>query len=168
MILTLCRPAPYLLGAKRLGVDPAKCKRHYQTILSAHRNSVVGLVVEDAPAGVRSGHAASCKTLGVITSHSREVMEAVAPTFLVDKLDRQVGPRAFILWHGLICTHKQCHHDCYQRRRRGDHYNSVEYAYKSMKMDSQEQEIIHLDIDMNNQHGYAQQTIEVIERARTS
>ncbi|KZV75120.1 phosphatase [Peniophora sp. CONT] len=63
-------PDPYLLGASKLGVDPTKC-----------------LVVEDAPAGVRSGHAAGCKTLGVVTSHSREVMEAVSPTFLVDKLD---------------------------------------------------------------------------------
>ncbi|VDC06654.1 unnamed protein product [Peniophora sp. CBMAI 1063] len=64
------QPDPYLLGASRLGVDPTKC-----------------LVVEDAPVGVRSGHAAGCKTLGVVTSHSREVMEAVNPTFLVDKLD---------------------------------------------------------------------------------
>ncbi|EJF62813.1 phosphatase [Dichomitus squalens] len=62
-------PDPYLLGAKRAGVDPTRC-----------------LVVEDAPAGVRSGQAAGCKTLGLITSHSREQMEAVKPDWLVPNL----------------------------------------------------------------------------------
>ncbi|KAI0031680.1 phosphatase [Vararia minispora EC-137] len=47
---------------------------------------LLGLVVEDAPAGIRSGQAAGCKTLGVITSHSREQMEAVSPNFLVPNL----------------------------------------------------------------------------------
>lgn len=42
------QPAPYLLGASRLGVDPADC-----------------LVVEDAPAGARAGRAAGCRVLGV-------------------------------------------------------------------------------------------------------
>ncbi|KAH9927185.1 phosphatase [Epithele typhae] len=64
-------PDPYLLGAKRAGVDPARC-----------------LVVEDAPAGVRSGQAAGCKTLGLITSHSREQMEEVAPDYLVKNLSK--------------------------------------------------------------------------------
>ncbi|KAI0751537.1 phosphatase [Daedaleopsis nitida] len=62
-------PDPYLLGAKRAGVDPSRC-----------------LVVEDAPAGVRSGQAAGCKTLGLITSHSREQMEEVKPDWLVPNL----------------------------------------------------------------------------------
>lgn len=65
------RPDPYLLGAKRAGVDPARC-----------------LVVEDAPAGVRSGKAAGCKTLGLITSHSREQMEQVKPDYLVSNLSK--------------------------------------------------------------------------------
>ncbi|PIL36938.1 hypothetical protein GSI_00629 [Ganoderma sinense ZZ0214-1] len=65
------RPDPYLLGAKRAGVDPSRC-----------------LVVEDAPAGVRSGNAAGCKTLGLITSHSREQMEEVKPDWLVSNLAR--------------------------------------------------------------------------------
>ena len=65
------RPDPYLLGAKRAGVDPTRC-----------------LVVEDAPAGIRSGQAAGCKTLGLITSHSREQMEAVKPDWLVRNLAR--------------------------------------------------------------------------------
>ncbi|KAM5531931.1 hypothetical protein V8D89_014401 [Ganoderma adspersum] len=62
-------PDPYLLGAERTGVDPSRC-----------------LVVEDAPAGVRSGKAAGCKTLGLITSHSREQMEEVKPDWLVPNL----------------------------------------------------------------------------------
>ncbi|THH12494.1 hypothetical protein EW146_g7646 [Bondarzewia mesenterica] len=62
-------PDPYLLGAKRCGVDPKSC-----------------LVVEDAPAGVLSGSAAGCKTLALITSHSREQLIAVKPDFLVDNL----------------------------------------------------------------------------------
>ena len=66
-----CRPDPYLLGAKRAGVDPARC-----------------LVVEDAPAGVRSGKAAGCKTLGLITSHTREQLEEVKPDWLVPNLAR--------------------------------------------------------------------------------
>ena len=65
------RPDPYLLGAKRAGVDPTRC-----------------LVVEDAPAGVRSGKAAGCKTLGLITSHTREQMEEVKPDWLVPNLAR--------------------------------------------------------------------------------
>jgi glycerol 3-phosphatase-1 len=44
------------------------------------------LVFEDAPSGIRSGAAAGCHTLGVVTSHTREQLEAVKPTYLVDKL----------------------------------------------------------------------------------
>ncbi|CAL1701125.1 unnamed protein product [Somion occarium] len=62
-------PDPYLLGAKKCGVDPAKC-----------------LVAEDAPAGVRSGNAAGCKTLAVITSHTREQLEAAKPDYIVKDL----------------------------------------------------------------------------------
>lgn len=34
-------------------------------------------MIEDAPAGLRSGRAAGCKVLGVCTSHSREQVESV-------------------------------------------------------------------------------------------
>jgi sugar-phosphatase len=44
-------PAPYLLGAQRLGVDPARC-----------------LVVEDAPSGLASARAAGAATLAVTTT----------------------------------------------------------------------------------------------------
>ncbi|EJD01137.1 phosphatase [Fomitiporia mediterranea MF3/22] len=62
-------PDPYLEGAKLLGLDPRRC-----------------LVVEDAPAGIASGLAAGCKTLGVITSHSGEAMLREGTTYLVKDL----------------------------------------------------------------------------------
>lgn len=52
-------PAPYLLAAARLGVDPAHC-----------------LVVEDAPAGLAAGRAAGCATLAVTTTHPADVLDA--------------------------------------------------------------------------------------------
>ncbi|KAK0490803.1 HAD-like domain-containing protein [Armillaria novae-zelandiae] len=63
-------PDPYLLGAKKCGVKPENC-----------------VVFEDAPAGIRSGKAAGCKTIGFLTTHSRELMEAVQPDFLVPNMD---------------------------------------------------------------------------------
>ncbi|KAJ7639039.1 HAD-like domain-containing protein [Roridomyces roridus] len=59
-------PDPYLLGAKRCGVKPENC-----------------VVFEDAPAGVISGKAAGCKTIGFLTSHTRAQMEVAKPDFLV-------------------------------------------------------------------------------------
>ncbi|THH11735.1 hypothetical protein EW145_g465 [Phellinidium pouzarii] len=64
-------PDPYVEGAKLCGVDPKRC-----------------LVVEDAPAGIYSGQAAGCKTLAVITSHTREVMIQAKPDYLVRNLSR--------------------------------------------------------------------------------
>ncbi|KAK0498573.1 HAD-like domain-containing protein [Armillaria luteobubalina] len=63
-------PDPYLLGAKKCGVKPENC-----------------VVFEDAPAGIRSGKAAGCKTIGFLTTHSKELMEAVQPDFLVPNMD---------------------------------------------------------------------------------
>ena len=45
-------PAPYLLAAERLGVDPADC-----------------LVVEDAPAGLAAATAAGARSLAVLVTH---------------------------------------------------------------------------------------------------
>ncbi|KAH9850000.1 phosphatase [Lenzites betulinus] len=64
-------PDPYLLGAKRCGVDPARC-----------------LVVEDAPAGVRSGKAAGSKTLALVTSHTREQLDEAKPDYVVSNLSK--------------------------------------------------------------------------------
>jgi sugar-phosphatase len=54
-------PAPYLLAAQRLGVDPARC-----------------LVVEDAPAGLTAARAAGCATLAVLTTHPAAELDAEA------------------------------------------------------------------------------------------
>ncbi|KAF9472960.1 HAD-like protein [Pholiota conissans] len=62
-------PDPYLLGAKKCGVKPENC-----------------LVFEDAPNGIRSGRAAGCKTVGLLTTHSREQVEAAQPDFIVKDL----------------------------------------------------------------------------------
>jgi mannitol-1-/sugar-/sorbitol-6-phosphatase len=58
-------PAPYLLGAQRLGVDPATC-----------------LVVEDAPSGLQAARAAGAATLAVTTTTpaDRLVADAVVGT----------------------------------------------------------------------------------------
>ncbi|EIM92084.1 HAD-like protein [Stereum hirsutum FP-91666 SS1] len=66
-------PDPYLAGAKKCGVDPSKC-----------------LVVEDAPSGLRAGHAAGSKTLAVCTSHTRSQIEesGANPDFIVTDLSK--------------------------------------------------------------------------------
>lgn len=56
-------PSCYLLGARRLGVDPAKC-----------------LVFEDAPAGIAAGSAAGCG-VAVISATHRHPLETGFPTF---------------------------------------------------------------------------------------
>lgn len=52
-------PDPFLLAARRLGVDPGDC-----------------LVVEDAPSGLVAARAAGCATLAVTTTTPREVLAA--------------------------------------------------------------------------------------------
>ncbi|MGY1845205.1 HAD-IA family hydrolase [Modestobacter sp. SYSU DS0875] len=54
-------PDPFLLGAQRLGFDPARC-----------------LAVEDAPAGLASARAAGCTTLAVGDTHRPDELEADA------------------------------------------------------------------------------------------
>src|ERR1700758_1890845 len=48
-------PEPYRKGSELLGVDPSMC-----------------LVVEDAPAGIRSAHAAGMKVISLPTTYARE------------------------------------------------------------------------------------------------
>jgi mannitol-1-/sugar-/sorbitol-6-phosphatase len=48
-------PEPYLLAAKRLGLDPTRC-----------------VVVEDAPAGITSARAAGARVIGVISTNSAD------------------------------------------------------------------------------------------------
>jgi sugar-phosphatase len=52
-------PEPYLLAARQLGVDPARC-----------------VVFEDAPAGLRAGRAAGMTTVALATTHRAEELAA--------------------------------------------------------------------------------------------
>lgn len=52
-------PEPYLAGAKLLGLPPKDC-----------------LVIEDAASGANAGHAAGCKVLATLFSHSLESLSA--------------------------------------------------------------------------------------------
>ncbi|MEU9737329.1 HAD family hydrolase [Streptomyces sp. NPDC048002] len=52
-------PEPYLLAARRLGVDPARC-----------------VVFEDAPAGLQAGRAAGMTTVALATTHRAHELDA--------------------------------------------------------------------------------------------
>ena len=68
-------PDPYLEAARRLGVDPARC-----------------LVVEDAPAGLKSARAAGCATLAVITTTRPEDLIADAVVKDLSHVQFEVTP----------------------------------------------------------------------------
>jgi mannitol-1-/sugar-/sorbitol-6-phosphatase len=61
-------PEPYLMGARMLGLKPEEC-----------------LVIEDASSGARAGHAAGCKVLATLFSHSLESLSAA--DWVVKSLD---------------------------------------------------------------------------------
>ena len=52
-------PEPYLLAARQMGVDPARC-----------------VVFEDAPAGLRAGRAAGMITVALATTHQAHELDA--------------------------------------------------------------------------------------------
>ena len=58
---------------------------------SSWLNKDAGLVVEDAPNGVRSGKAAGCAVLALLTTHSRSSLEDAKPDWIVKNLERSVG-----------------------------------------------------------------------------
>jgi sugar-phosphatase len=60
-------PEPYLTGAQHLGLKPEEC-----------------LVIEDAASGAKAGHAAGCKVLATLFSHSLESLSAA--DWVVDSL----------------------------------------------------------------------------------
>ncbi|CAA7260030.1 unnamed protein product [Cyclocybe aegerita] len=62
-------PDPYILGAEKCGVKPENC-----------------VVFEDAPSGIRSGRAAGCKTVALLTTHTRQQLEEAKPDFIVKDL----------------------------------------------------------------------------------
>ncbi|KAG4219408.1 hypothetical protein PC116_g32112 [Phytophthora cactorum] len=65
-------PACYDLGREKLGLSPD--------------DSSEILVLEDSPAGIRSGKAAGCKVLGLVTSHTAEQVLAAEPDWIVRDL----------------------------------------------------------------------------------
>lgn len=66
-------PDPYIAGAKTCGIDPKNC-----------------LVVEDAPSGLKAGHAAGSKTLAVCTSHTKQLLldSGANPDYIVTDLTK--------------------------------------------------------------------------------
>ena len=62
-------PEPYLLGARRLGVEPGRC-----------------LVVEDAPSGLQAAQAAGMGTVAVTTTHRAEELHADAVIGALDAI----------------------------------------------------------------------------------
>jgi mannitol-1-/sugar-/sorbitol-6-phosphatase len=71
-------PAPYLEGARLLGIAPQQC-----------------LVIEDAPVGIQAAHAAGMKAIALTTTYAASDLqqaEALAPDLLALRLeDRQDG-----------------------------------------------------------------------------
>ena len=65
-------PACYNLGREKLG-------------LARDGGSEI-LVLEDSPAGIKSGKAAGCKVLGLVTSHTVEQVVAAGPDWVVRDL----------------------------------------------------------------------------------
>ena len=74
----------------------------------------LGLVIEDAPSGIRSGHAAGAKTLAVCTSHSKEqiVESGCNPHYIVKDLTRLVSTEYFLIAFD-HCTQRICNVDWY-------------------------------------------------------
>lgn len=62
-------PQVFLLGFKRLGVEPAN-----------------GVVIEDAPAGVQAGKAAGATTIAITNTQSREILTEAGADCILDTL----------------------------------------------------------------------------------
>jgi beta-phosphoglucomutase-like phosphatase (HAD superfamily) len=78
-------PDPYLEGAMRCGVPVVTTADGTSSAIVPGRTV---LVVEDAPSGIKSGKAAGAKTLAVLTSTTKEKMQAsgAEPDFIVNDL----------------------------------------------------------------------------------
>ena len=104
-------PDPFVAGALRCDVDPKRCMSSplspYKSCLK-HWLLLIGLVVEDAPAGVLSGRAAGSLTLAVCTSLPREAILKFDPNYIVSDLTKYVFPssRDFLLYPDHVRLHK--------------------------------------------------------------
>ena len=94
-------PAPFLAGALRCDVDPKKCMSFpLSAYKSCLKHWLLGLVVEDAPAGLKSGRAAGSLTLAVCTSLPRATILESDPNYIVSNLTKYVflACRDFLLY----------------------------------------------------------------------
>lgn len=75
-------PEPYLLGARRLGVEPAD-----------------SVVIEDSVGGLRSGIAAGCRTIGITTTTPAADLHSLAPVLItsLDDLEVRIEDEALLL-----------------------------------------------------------------------
>ena len=64
-------PDPFLLAAKELGYDAARC-----------------VVFEDSPSGIRAGVASGATVIAVCTSHERSKIENCGAHFIVDTMEQ--------------------------------------------------------------------------------
>lgn len=55
---------------------------------SKYAQRTLGVVVEDAPSGIKSGVASGARVLAVCTSHTREQLENIGATWIVTDLSR--------------------------------------------------------------------------------
>ncbi len=76
-------PEPFLTGAARLGIDPARC-----------------LVIEDAPAGIAAARAAGCATLAVTTTSPREELDADLVVDSLAQVSIVSGPNGYSILVG--------------------------------------------------------------------
>ena len=63
-------PDPFLLAAKELGFDAARC-----------------VVFEDSPSGIRAGVASGAIVIAVCTSHEQSKIEHCGAHFIVDNME---------------------------------------------------------------------------------
>ncbi|MFC9298782.1 HAD-IA family hydrolase [Streptomyces sp. NPDC057011] len=73
-------PEPFLLAARRLGVDPARC-----------------VVFEDAPAGLAAGRAAGMRTVALTTTHSAAELDADVVVRDLSAVSVQVSPEGLTI-----------------------------------------------------------------------
>jgi glycerol-1-phosphatase len=65
-------PSCYIMGREKLGLQDSDKEI---------------LVLEDSPAGIKSGKAAGCKVVGLVTSHTLEQVVSAGPDWVVKDLD---------------------------------------------------------------------------------
>ena len=68
-------PDPYLLAARQMGIDPARC-----------------VVVEDAPAGIKAGKSAGAYVVALTTTHEADELDEADQVISPDQLEELFEP----------------------------------------------------------------------------